>query len=191
MLAASVQEEFLRRLLADFGLYACTRGEDTLARPGGDEFVVMLQGLDSALDAALRQAAQAAQKIQAVLGQPYALSGTPYQTSVSIGIAMFSDPHSTMEELRKRADLAMYRAKAEGRDTVRFFNPEMQAQVSARAAIEADLHAALGGTGPRGPEGTPGGAPADAPADAHFLLHYQPQVDAQGRPAGSGRPCAT
>jgi len=99
------------------------------------------------------------------LAEPYSLGGQHYQSSVSIGIAMFSDPHSTQEELFKRGDLAMYQAKADGRNTLRFFNPDMQARMTERVALEADLREGL--------------------ARQEFLLHYQPQVNSQGQLLGA------
>lgn len=145
-------------------LCACTRGQDTLARQGGDEFVAMVQDLGPALDAAVVHTQHLAEKILRRLSEPYALKDHVYQTSVSIGVAMFGGPDSDQDELLKQADLAMYQAKADGRNTVRFFNPLMQAQVSARTALEKDLHRAL-----------------DA---RQFLLYYQPQVDEHGQTVG-------
>ncbi len=145
-------------------LSTCTRAQDTLARLGGDEFVVMLQGLSPQGDEAVLQARQVAQKILTQVSAPYPLQTQLYQTSVSIGIALFSGPDVSRDELLKQADLAMYRAKDDGRNTWRFFNTEMQAQVSARMALETDLHRAL--------------------AASEFLLFYQPQVDNHGQCLG-------
>jgi diguanylate cyclase (GGDEF)-like protein/PAS domain S-box-containing protein len=141
-------------------LRACTRAQDTLARLGGDEFVVMLQALSPAADEAAEQARQVAVKILKAIEAPYQLGTQLHQTSVSIGIAMYSDQHASRDELLKQADLAMYRAKTDGRNTLRFFNPDMQAQVTARMALEADLHRAM--------------------AASEFLLYYQPQVNNNG-----------
>jgi diguanylate cyclase (GGDEF)-like protein len=146
-------------------LTLCTRDQDTLARLGGDEFVVMLQDLSTHVHEAARQAEVVAQKIVSTLAEPYLLGTQHYQSTVSVGIAMFSDPHSTQEELFKRGDLAMYQAKADGRNTLRFFNPDMQAQMSARVALEADLRQGL--------------------ARHEFLLHYQPQANSQGQLLGA------
>lgn len=142
----------------------CTRAEDDLARPGSDEFVVTLQGLGSDFPRASQQVAQAAQKIENRLSQPYQLDSGPCQATVSIGVAMFGDPSATREDLLKQVDLAMYQAKADGRNTVRFFDPEMQDQVSARAGLEGDLRQAL--------------------THAEFVLYFQPQVNAQGQQIG-------
>jgi diguanylate cyclase (GGDEF)-like protein/PAS domain S-box-containing protein len=145
-------------------LLACIRAQDTLARQGGDEFVVMLQGLSFQLDDAAQQARQVAQKILQTLAEPYLLVEHQYLSTVSIGIAMFSGALTDQDELLKQADLAMYQAKTDGRNTVRFFNPEMQAQVSERTALEADLHHAL--------------------VASEFLLYYQPQINSAGQQLG-------
>jgi EAL domain-containing protein (putative c-di-GMP-specific phosphodiesterase class I) len=84
---------------------------------------------------------------------------------LSIGIALFRDSSVSGEELLKRADTAMYQAKAAGRNTLRFFDPAMQSAVSKRAAMEVDLRQAI--------------------AEKQFLLHYQPQVDAFGQIVGA------
>lgn len=154
-------------------LQACMREGDTVARLGGDEFVVILEHLDAAGMAAL-QAESVAQKILAQLSQPYlldlTLSGDPlgkrsHHCTSSLGIALFHDHPVTVDELMKRADTAMYQAKAAGRNTLRFFDPEMQAVATARAAMEVDLRRAL--------------------VEKQFLLHYQAQVDADGRVIGA------
>jgi len=145
-------------------LRASTRPQDTLARQGGDEFVVLLQAMSANMAEAVQQARLVAQKILQTLAQPYALEEHQYKTTVSIGVAMFSGPDAERDELLRQADLAMYQAKADGRNTLRFFNPEMQAQVRARTALEADLHQAL--------------------ANHDFLLYYQPQIDSGGRQTG-------
>jgi diguanylate cyclase (GGDEF)-like protein len=131
------------------------REEDTLARLGGDEFVLMLEGLHQQHPEAIAQIETVATKLIQVLGEPYVLQGRSHTSTASIGIALFSEAQGTMDELLKRADLAMYEAKAGGRNTLRFFNPEMQAEVSARANLESDLrqsHPALPASGqPAGP----------------------------------------
>ncbi len=138
----------------------CTRAQDTLARQGGDEFVVMLLDLSTHIEDAASEAQRAAAKILQRLAQPYVLGGRVCQSSVSIGVALIDTHSPSREELFKQADLAMYQAKGAGRNTVRFFNPEMQAQVLARTSLEGDLHRAL--------------------QKDEFLLHYQPQVDEMG-----------
>lgn len=142
----------------------CIRAQDTLARQGGDEFVVMLVDLAEQPEEAAREAQQVAQKILYRLSEPYTLDSRQHQGSVSIGVALVDAQASSREELFKQADLAMYQAKAAGRNTVRFFNPAMQAQVMARTSLEADLRWAL--------------------QHEEFVLFYQPQVDALGQTLG-------
>jgi diguanylate cyclase (GGDEF)-like protein/PAS domain S-box-containing protein len=142
----------------------CLRECDTVARLGGDEFVVMLEDLsDNSLEAA-SQAEGVGEKILTAISQPYDLAGQDYRCSSSIGVTLFDAPHHSSDELMKRADLAMYQSKAAGRNTLRFFDPAMQAKVSARAGLEADLREGL--------------------KQAQFVLHYQPQLNASGHVTG-------
>jgi|GEM_PF-1410480 len=145
-------------------LASCVQEGDTVARLGGDEFVVMLENLSEHLEAAAAQAETLGKKILASLKQTYSLDGYEYQSTASIGITLFAEQQETIEDLLKRADLAMYQAKAVGRNTLRFFDPEMQAVVTSRAALEAGLRRAV--------------------TNDEFLLHYQAQVDGQGRLTG-------
>lgn len=142
----------------------CIRAQDTLARQGGDEFVVMLVDLAKQPEEAANEAQRVAQKILTRLNEPYTLGSRQYQGSVSIGVALVDAKAPSREELFKQADLAMYQAKAAGRNTLRFFNPAMQAQVMARTSLEADLHWAL--------------------QHEEFVLFYQPQVNALGQTLG-------
>ena len=145
-------------------LQAGVREGDTVARIGGDEFVVMLEGL-SAIDAeAANQAELVGEKLQAALCQTYQIAQCAYQGGASIGIALF-DRALDIDELIKRADLAMYQAKSSGRNALCFFDPEMQALVNAHAALETDLREAL--------------------VNEQFALHYQPQVDSSGALVGA------
>jgi diguanylate cyclase (GGDEF)-like protein len=146
-------------------LVSCVREGDTVARLGGDEFVVMLDGLSESVSEAVGQAEIVSGKILAKLNQTYRLASYLYHSTASIGIAPFAGSQESVEELLKRADLAMYQAKAAGRNTWRFFDPEMQAAVSARAALEGDLREAI--------------------ENGQFVLHYQAQVDASGRTVGA------
>ncbi len=146
-------------------LTAQVRDQDSLARLGGDEFVVMLTELHPNPLEAARRAEQVAVKLLRTLAQPYDLQGRSYECTVSVGVALFSDAQGLVEDILKRADMAMYEAKAQGRNTVRFFNPQMQDHIEQRAALEADLREAL--------------------AHKQFELHYQPQLDASGRVQGA------
>ncbi|MBK9019180.1 MAG: EAL domain-containing protein [Sulfuritalea sp.] len=142
----------------------CVRETDTVARLGGDEFVVMLEDLSANAGEAATQAEVVGEKILASLNQNYQLGRKNHHNTPSIGITLFAGHRCTMDELLKWADLAMYQAKAAGRNTLRFFDPEMQAVVTARAAIEADLNEAL--------------------LKNQFQLYYQAQVDEQGKLTG-------
>ena len=145
-------------------LLACIREGDTAARFGGDEFVVMLEGLNETVAEAANQAETVAEKILLQLNQPYELMGKQHNSSPSIGITLFSGHDPGPDELLKRADVAMYQAKAAGRNTLRFYDPQMQAAVMARALLDADLRQGL--------------------QRQELLLHYQPVVDVQGHTIG-------
>lgn len=146
-------------------LLACVRDRDTVARLGGDEFVVMLAGLDKRPQEAATQSRIVGEKILAALNQPYDLAGSEYLNTPSVGITLFGGQQDAIEELMKRADLAMYDAKATGRNTLRFFDPQMQALVTARVALERDLREAL--------------------QRQELFLCYQPQIDQAGRIVGA------
>jgi diguanylate cyclase (GGDEF)-like protein/PAS domain S-box-containing protein len=113
----------------------CVREGDSLARLGGDEFVVLLEALDQNDKNAAMQAEAIARKILYVLGKDYLLHQQTYTITASLGIIMFMHNHSEMDELFKHADIAMYQAKAAGRNTLRFFDPSMQAAAEVRSAL--------------------------------------------------------
>lgn len=152
-------QEVARRLRSNI------RQMDTAARLGGDEFVVILEDLDVG-ETGVMQAERIALTLQSRLKEPYPLqlasSGRSFthHCSSSIGIATFEDTVMTAEEILRRADTAMYQAKAAGRNCVRFFDPAMQAIVETRATLEVDLRNAIG--------------------QRQFILHFQPQVDGEG-----------
>jgi len=145
-------------------LQSCVRDCDTVARMGGDEFVVLLEALSTHPIDAAAQTKAVANKILQVLGQPYHLCEHSYVSTPSIGIVIFLDHIESTEELCKKADVAMYQAKAVGRNTIRFFDPAMQAALSIRVELESNMRRALG--------------------QNEFILHYQIQVDGQGVPTG-------
>ena len=135
----------------------CVRESDTVARLGGDEFVVILQDLgDSAIHSA-NEAEGVAEKIVAVLNEPYLLNKYQHHSSVSVGVCLFLGKETKLEELLKRADTAMYRAKNAGRNRVSFFESAMQSAVETRASMEGKLRLAL--------------------AHQEMQLYYQMQVD--------------
>ncbi len=140
------------------------REGDTVARLGGDEFVVMLEGLDVSPEEAAPQAQAVGEKILVALNEPYLLGNHKHHSTPSIGVTLFGGNQGTVDELLKRADFAMYQSKAAGRNTLRFFDPQMQAVVTARAGLEEELRHGL--------------------SEDQFLLYYQPQVDGAGRMTG-------
>ncbi len=124
-------------------LIASVRENDTVARLGGDEFVVMLENLSDNLEEAGSHARAVGMKILADLSKVYKLGDFEYYSTLSIGIALFNDHHESIETLLKWADIAMYQAKASGRNTLRFFDPRMQEVITSRATLETELHQAL------------------------------------------------
>ncbi|PRB78997.1 EAL domain-containing protein [Pseudomonas sp. MYb185] len=147
-------------------LIDCVPHKDSVARLGGDEFVVLLDDLASHAIEAARQAELIGRDILAALAKPYLLAQSEYRGSASIGIALFGAGDTLLsEEPLRNADLAMSQAKAAGSNTLCFFDPQMQAQVRERSEIDAGLRIAL--------------------EQQQFVLHYQPQVDAEGRITGA------
>lgn len=145
-------------------LQECVRSVDTVARLGGDEFVVMLEELHTDAGMAATEAEAVAKKVLHTLNKQFALGNHNMHSSPSIGVAMFCGHAEGIEELLKRADLAMYQAKNAGRNTVRFFDPAMQSAASARAEMEVDLRKAL--------------------QEEQLVLYYQPVVTADGAITG-------
>jgi diguanylate cyclase (GGDEF)-like protein/PAS domain S-box-containing protein len=141
-------------------LTVCVREGDTVARLGGDEFVVMLEDLSKNPREAAAQTETVGEKIVHALNQPYDLDGHEYHNTPSLGVTLFTDHQNSADELMKRADLAMYQAKSAGRNTLRFFDPEMQAAVNARVALERELRSGL--------------------QQDQLRLYYQAQVDGDG-----------
>ena len=124
-------------------LGTCVRETDTISRFGGDEFVVLLEGMNVFKEEAVAQAGRIAEKIREALSQPYELSGTIHQSSPSIGIVLFRGVSVGSEELLKQADLAMYQSKEGGRNKVTFFESSMQAVLESRTLLESALRQAL------------------------------------------------
>jgi diguanylate cyclase (GGDEF)-like protein/PAS domain S-box-containing protein len=146
-------------------LSSCVREGDTVARLGGDEFVVMLVDLSGQPFEAAAQTEAISEKILASLSKAYRLEIHDHLSTASIGATLFSNHHSSVDELMKQADIAMYQAKKAGRNALRFFDPQMQVNISARVKLEDELHKAL--------------------EKQEFLLYYQPQVDSSLRSFGA------
>jgi diguanylate cyclase (GGDEF)-like protein/PAS domain S-box-containing protein len=130
------------------------RETDTLSRHGGDEFVIVLPELDQPQDATL-----VARKLLQAFSQPYRLAGHELTVTASIGIALHPDDGVTASELLRNAETAMYHAKEEGRNTLRFYSADMNFASLGELLLETHLRSALG----RG----------------ELLLHYQPKIDAK------------
>jgi diguanylate cyclase (GGDEF)-like protein/PAS domain S-box-containing protein len=145
-------------------LSACVRKIDTVARLGGDEFVVLLEDLGEDPYAAAARARIVAEKVLNELREPFDLDGHQHYATSSIGVTSLNGQQGSVSELLKQADLAMYQAKTLGRNTVCFFDPDMQSAVSAKAAVSSDLRIGL--------------------QEQQFLMYYQPQVDLLGRVTG-------
>lgn len=146
-------------------LKLCVREGDTVARLGGDEFVVMLEDLSEQAIEAAAQSEMIGNKILAILNQPYLLATHEYHSTPSIGAALFNGHEQSIDELLKQADIAMYQAKASGRNTLRFFDPQMQAAITARVALEANLRLAV--------------------TENQFKLYYQAQIHHNRRIVGA------
>ncbi|WP_456017540.1 EAL domain-containing protein [Pseudomonas fluorescens] len=131
-------------------LSSSVRDSDTVARLGGDEFVMLLCNLPSPDDITV-----VAERILAACSMPIQVGTSFYQVSVSIGVAAWPSDGTTVDALLHNADLAMYSSKGEGRNTLRFYNEQMNERAQTRARVEAELKVAL--------------------RDRHFVLHYQPQ----------------
>jgi diguanylate cyclase (GGDEF)-like protein/PAS domain S-box-containing protein len=145
-------------------LNACVRLRDTVARLGGDEFVVLLEDLGDDPAKASARAEVVARKILTTLCEPCELAGLTYDGTCSIGITLITQHQQNVGELLKQADLAMYQAKAAGRNTICFFDPGMQAVATANAALTSELRLGL--------------------RNRQFVLHYQPQVGPKGHMVG-------
>ena len=120
-------------------LWGTTRETDLLARLGGDEFSLLLRPVDKP-----SEAATIAERIVKTMSTPFAIDGHQIVIGSSVGIAMAPQDGSTADVLMKNADMALYRAKSEGRSTYHFFEKDMDAQIQKRRMIEAGLRAALG-----------------------------------------------
>lgn len=151
----------------------CIREQDSASRFGGDEFVVMLEGLSGNIEQAALQAEIVAEKIRAALSEVYCLSRRApsgvhdgeeirHHCTSSIGITLFCGYVEKIDELLKWTDMAMYHAKNSGRNAIRFFDPAMQAAIESRANFEADMRMAL--------------------EMGQFKPYYQVQVDSLQRP---------
>lgn len=144
---------------------ACVRDGDTVARLGGDEFVFILENLSLNATDAATQTKAIAEKISASLNLPYQLASHVYQCTPSIGAVIFNGHEKSTDELFKQADIAMYQAKKDGRNLLRFFDSRMQNTINQRVLNESALRSAL--------------------QENKLQLYYQIQVDQTGRAIGA------
>ena len=138
---------------------------DSVAHLGGDDFIVLVPDLGADPLQAKARARDFGARIVACFHAPFLLDRAECRACSSIGVTLFGQPRDTVEELLKQVEIALYQAKEDGRNALRFFDADMQALVIAQATLEADLHAAL--------------------RQGEFLLHYQIQVDDAGKPIGA------
>lgn len=142
------------------------RGEDIVARLSGDEFVVVLTVLDQTLNTAGIKAGEVAEKIRKRLAEPYPHQDFKLHVTCSIGVVLFNDKDTSVHELLRYADTAMYQSKHKGRDTIEFFNAVMADKVSLQLQMEGELHRAI--------------------EEEQFELYWQPKVSiSSGRIEGA------
>ena len=149
-LGHDVGDELLRQVAGR--LKECVRAEDTIARQGGDEFIVLLDGLDDGRGASL-----VAQKVLNSLRKAFVLGGIDQHVSGSVGIALFPEDGRDAQTLMKNADTAMFHGKTQGKNTYQYFTAQMNIAVKRRMTLESALRRAV--------------------MRRDFLLHYQPQID--------------
>lgn len=151
----------------------CLREKDSIARLGGDEFVVLIDDLDAKEVKAAAQAAVLASKLLSSLSEPYLLAITAqedqraveYRCTCSLGVTLFPKEKDSVEDMFRRADMAMYQAKDAGRNTIRFFDPAMQKMIQARSELDALLRKSL--------------------RNQELELYYQLQVNELKHPVGA------
>jgi diguanylate cyclase (GGDEF)-like protein/PAS domain S-box-containing protein len=146
-------------------LSGCVRGSDTVARWGGDEFLVLILTESKIESEAAADTKAVALKILTQLNVPYALEGVPYRCTPSLGATIFHGHGSSVENLTKEADIAMYKSKNAGRNTISFFDPALQLALMERAVMEAQMREAL--------------------LNSQFVLHFQPQMEGANRLVGA------
>jgi diguanylate cyclase (GGDEF)-like protein len=156
-------DELLKQLAER--LNSCLREEDTATRLGGDEFVLLMPELADQEEASMQLAEETALQLQEALVRPFQIGSGDFHTSASIGIALFPIHGDTADDLLKRADYAMYQAKAVGRNAIRFYSPDMQEQANLLMTLEQGLHNALN--------------------NGDLVLHYQPLITTDGHITGA------
>lgn len=146
-------------------LSQCVREGDTVARVGGDEFVVILASLSTSKEDSAAATEKVAEKMLTELNQVHQLGGTAHHSAASVGMTLFQGQATSVDDLLKQAELAMYRTKETGRNAMRFFDPEMETAVLKHVALEKSLRMAL--------------------QSKEFVLHYQPLLVGDGQLTGA------
>jgi diguanylate cyclase (GGDEF)-like protein/PAS domain S-box-containing protein len=141
------------------------REEDTVARIGGDEFVILLADMGNDAQATARRAQGVAEKVKRDLSEVFRIKDHELYITPSIGISLFPMGKEDADEVLKHGDTAMYQAKEAGRNTIRFFLPRMQSEADERLLMEKDLRNSI--------------------ARNELLIHYQPQINSEGRICGA------
>ncbi|HVK55659.1 MAG TPA: EAL domain-containing protein, partial [Burkholderiales bacterium] len=132
-------------------LTTCVRQTDTVSRQGGDEFIILLPEIGS-----VDSAVEVAEKLLAIVAQPYLIDGCELSVTHSIGISIFPDDGDDIEDIMRKADTAMYKAKEAGRNNYQFYTRDMSSAATGRISLENDLRRAL--------------------EREEFVVHYQPQI---------------
>jgi diguanylate cyclase (GGDEF)-like protein/PAS domain S-box-containing protein len=146
-------DELLVEVAADIS--SCIQDIDTLARIGGDEFIILLEAMDK--QSVYKDCPIVAEKIIQKLATEYQIKDSPVFIGVSIGIAIYPDDGQSIEMLTQRADMAMYHAKEQGRNNFQFYSDQLNSIVQTRLKLETDLRTAI--------------------EQQQFFLHYQPQYN--------------
>ncbi|GGC61875.1 putative bifunctional diguanylate cyclase/phosphodiesterase [Undibacterium terreum] len=141
------------------------REMDTVARIGGDEFVVLVSNVATDINGGAHAALAVAEKIRDAMAQAFIIDGQPYSTGATIGVTLLPKTGQSADDLLREADTAMNRAKSAGRNQIAFFESAMQFEVEQRLTIERDL--------------------AEAMASNQLQMYLQPQVDCEGQAVGA------
>ena len=143
----------------------CIRREDTAARMGGDEFIIIITELDRSIGLAAHKVRGIAEELCLCLSAPCKIEGRELQITPSVGVSLFPKEGKDVDDILKQADTAMYRAKAAGRNSIHFFLPTMQDAADERLRLNTEIKKAL--------------------EEKQFILYYQPQVNISGKLVGA------
>ncbi len=162
-LGHSVGDELLKVVAKRIG--ECIRREDTAARMGGDEFIIIITELDHSIGLAAHKVRGIAEELCLCLSAPCKIEGRDLQITPSVGVTLFPKDDKGVDDILKQADTAMYRAKAAGRNSIHFFLPTMQEAADERLRLNTEIRKAL--------------------EEKQFVLYYQPQVNLPGQLVGA------